>query len=86
VELGKVNPKDVAVELFHGPLNADGEIVHGKAVPLARKKASKNRHEVYTGAIRSAASGQFGFSVRVLPSHPALTHRFETGLLHWWHT
>ena len=84
VELGKVDPKDVVVELFHGPLNADGEIVSGQVVPLKRRKSEKNRHEIYTGAIRSSVSGQFGFAVRVLPSHPALTHRFETGLLHWW--
>lgn len=85
VELGKAVPGDVAVELYHGPLNADGEIVSGTATPLRHKRPDKNHCHVYTGSIPSTASGQFGFSVRVLPAHPGLTHRFETGMIHWWH-
>ncbi|MEI6633482.1 MAG: alpha-glucan family phosphorylase [Chlamydiota bacterium] len=84
VELGKAAPEDVTVELFHGPLSADGEIVSGKSTPLKHRRSDKNRFHSYTGAIPSTASGQFGFSVRVLPAHAGLTHRFETGLIHWW--
>lgn len=84
VDLGKVTPEDVAVELYHGPLNAEGEIVSGTATPLVRRRPDRNKHLTYTGAIPSKSSGQFGFAVRVIPAHPALAHRFETGLIAWW--
>jgi len=32
----------------------------------------------------SESSGQFGFSVRILPNHRALKQPFEMGLIHWW--
>ncbi|MCX6355376.1 MAG: alpha-glucan family phosphorylase [Candidatus Aureabacteria bacterium] len=84
VRLGKVNPEDVHVELFHGPLSVEGEIVEGTATPLTHKKAERNGIHIFTGSIRSESSGQFGFSVRLLPYNPSLINCFETGLIHWW--
>lgn len=84
VNLGGVEPGDVCVELFHGPLSVEGEITEGASTPLTHKKADRGGLQIYTGSIRTESSGQFGFSVRILPRHPLLTQRFETGLIHWW--
>jgi starch phosphorylase len=84
VDLGEIDPKDVTVELFHGPLSADGKIIEGKPTVLKRKKNGKGQFSIYVGMIPSESSGQFGFSVRVLPNHATLTQRFETGLITWW--
>ncbi|MEJ2745532.1 MAG: alpha-glucan phosphorylase, partial [bacterium] len=84
VDIGRIDPKDVRVEFFYGPLSADGEIVGGKASPLKYKKSEKNHSHVYSGSILTESSGQFGFSVRILPNHPALRQPFEMGLIYWW--
>ena len=84
VDLGRVDPKDVRVEFFYGPVNADGEIVGGQAAALKHKKSEKNHSHVYVGSILSESSGQFGFAVRIMPNHPALRQPFEMGLIRWW--
>jgi len=40
VKLGKVNPDDVSVELYHGSVDARGNIRDGSAVRMAHKEAS----------------------------------------------
>jgi len=84
VELGRVDPKDVRVEFFYGPVNADGEIIGSASTPLKHRKVDKNDVHSYIGSILSESSGQFGFSVRILPNHRALIQPFEMGLIHWW--
>jgi starch phosphorylase len=37
----------------------------------------------FAGTVPCTASGQFGFSVRVLPKHRLLPHPFEPGLVTW---
>ena len=41
------------------------------------------RSVTYVGKVPCFASGQFGFSVRVLPKHADLPHPFEPGLVTW---
>jgi glycogen phosphorylase len=38
---------------------------------------------MFSGKVPCHASGQFGFSVRVLPKHANLPHAFEPGLVTW---
>ena len=84
VDLVKAKPDDITVEVFHGRLDPAGEIVEGKVTTLEHSKVNKSGCHIYAGSIPCVSSGQFGFAVRVLPSNPALTQRFETGLIHWW--
>ena len=37
----------------------------------------------YRGAIPSTESGAYGFSVRVVPTHPLLTQEHELRLIAW---
>jgi len=45
VELGKVNPDDVSVELYHGPVDTWGEIKDGSAVRMDHEEASQQEGE-----------------------------------------
>jgi starch phosphorylase len=83
VNLGALNPNDVEVQLFHGPVDSLGEI----AVPRTAAMSHNGTHEgsawVYHGNIPCRSSGQHGFAVRVLPRHGDLSNPYETGLVCW---
>jgi starch phosphorylase len=87
VHLGQFTPDDVEVQLCHGVLDALGEIAEPRAMALHPEAPfSLNgtpRSVTYVGKVPCFASGQFGFSVRVLPKHTDLPHLFEPGLVTW---
>jgi starch phosphorylase len=89
VHLGRFSPNDVEVQLCHGVLDALGEIAEPRALalhpdPSANGTGHGHGHTVtFAGKVPCYASGQFGFSVRVLPRHPHLPHPFEPGLVTW---
>ena len=85
VNLGSFTPADVEVQLCHGVLDSMGEIAEPRALVL-QPEASQNgsaRSVVFSGQVPCYASGQFGFSVRVLPKHENLPHPYEPGLVTW---
>jgi len=84
VHLGSLAPDDVEVQLYHGNIDSFGEIASPNAT-LLRPVGSTgaNGSAVFGAAVPCAASGQYGFSVRVLPRNPDLPHPFEPGLVTW---
>jgi len=83
VDLGPFRPEDVDVQLYYGALDAVGGIVDAHTVPLQPNHKLDNGELLYTGSVPCSASGQFGFSVRVLPKNPLLPHSYEPGLVTW---
>jgi starch phosphorylase len=86
VNLGALSPDDVEVQLCHGVLDSMGEIAEPRAMALrpdAPVSANGVHSVLFTGTVPCHASGQFGFSVRVLPKHTHLSHLFESGLVTW---
>ena len=87
VNLGAFTPEEVEVQLCHGVLDAMGEIADPRALVLAPDGPfSANgtpRTLTFVGKVPCLSSGQFGFSVRVLPKHADLPHAFEPGLVTW---
>ncbi|HSQ55016.1 MAG TPA: alpha-glucan family phosphorylase [Gemmata sp.] len=83
VNLGGVNPEDVEVQLCHGVLDALGEIADPRATALLADGSRNGSVVLFTGSVPCKASGQFGFTVRVLPKHPNLMNAFEPGLVTW---
>jgi len=77
VRLGSLRPQDVSVQLVMGLLDATGELTAtSESVPL-QVQTSEASSALFTGAIRCKNSGQYGYTVRVLPQHPLLPHSFE---------
>jgi starch phosphorylase len=72
----------VDVQLCYGVLDAMGEIAEPKVLPLA-PTGTANGTVAFAAEVPCRASGQFGFSVRVLPKHTNLPHSFEPGLVTW---
>jgi len=83
VDLGPFRPDDVDVQLYYGALDAVGGIMDAHIVPLQPNHKLDNGELLYTGSVPCSASGQFGFSVRVLPKNPLLPHSYEPGLVTW---
>jgi starch phosphorylase len=88
VSLGPLPPDDVSVELYHGPLDANGNIVHPSRSAMTRthtleKTAPEYPIHTYAGKVTLESSGQQGYAVRVLPKNDAVELRMEPGMIRW---
>ena len=83
VNLGRLQPTDVEVQLCHGLLDAHGQITSPQSLTLQPAAANGTSVVTYSGSVPCTLSGQFGFSIRVLPKHPYLPNPFEPGLVTW---
>jgi starch phosphorylase len=83
LDLGMLTPDDLAVELYQGQLDASGEILWPKFIPMSfTGQVQGVRHE-FVGAISSQASGRHGYTVCVLPRHPDLGDPYKQGFILW---
>ncbi len=82
VHLGTLTPSDVAVEVCHGLLDSMGEIADPVATEL-KPQDGAGPTVTFAGTMPCPASGQFGFTVRVLPKHANLPTRFEPAVVTW---
>ncbi len=83
VHLGELTPDDVSVQIFHGTVDAHGNIMEGEIIPMMPSGENEGGTHLFSGAIRYFKSGLHGFTVRVLPHHDELASPFETGLIFW---
>jgi starch phosphorylase len=84
LHVGGLSPDDVEVQLYHGVLDAFGDIAAPRAAVLRPVGSVDGNHAAdFGGSVACAASGQYGFSVRVVPRHADLPHAFEPGLVTW---
>jgi starch phosphorylase len=82
VDLAGMNPDDVAVQLYHGHLDNDGNVPEA-AVTAMQPHEQNGRKCTFRGILPCQSSGQFGYAVRVLPRHALLPHPYEPGLVTW---
>jgi len=83
VRLGSIDPHDVSVELYQGPVDAEGQIHSGDAVAMQPKGDVRDGWYVFTGEIPCRYSGQCGFALRVIAAHPDLVDKYDSGLIRW---
>ncbi len=82
VDLGDLKPEDVSVQLAHGPVGQGDEIVDPALVPMTLVSSSGSEAR-YRGELAAGIAGRYGFTVRVLPSHPDLAQPVEMGRIAW---
>jgi starch phosphorylase len=78
VELGALEPSDVLVEAIAGRVGADGELIAPQRRAMTR--AEPGRYEVETA---TNETGEFGYTVRVVPHHELLRSPAELGLIRY---
>ncbi len=83
LDLSDINPKDVQVQLYAGPISATGQIEHPTTRPMQYVKQLAPGRHVFTGTIECKTSGRQGYAVRVLPGYADMATPFEPGLITW---
>ena len=67
VELDGLLPHQVEVQLLHGPVTADGQLVAPLTEVMEVDELTSNGHHRYVGRMALATRGPYGFTVRVMP-------------------
>jgi starch phosphorylase len=71
------------VEAYHGELD-NGDIRNPAATVLNQSsQADGDGNYIYQGSVPATESGTYGFSVRVVPTHPCLMQTHELRLITW---
>lgn len=83
IDLPDIDPKDVAVELYAGPITATGQIGAPSILRMTYTKAVAGGRHLFSGQIECRTSGRQGFAVRVLPGSADMATPFEPGLIAW---
>jgi len=84
VHLGEITPDEVAVELYLGRLDGDGEITDAAAIPM--QPVGRNAEGIHTfeaAEVPCRSSGRIGYTVRVLPFHRDQPTPLLPGLIRW---
>jgi starch phosphorylase len=83
VHLGRVDPKYVRVEAYHGA--AENDILRNPTVTMLAEshRLGENGDYIYKGFIPALESGTYGFSVRVIPTNQNLVQPHELRLITW---
>ena len=82
LRLGVLSPKDLAVDIYYGPVDSKADLLDRETIPLQDFTQEENGM-VFRGEIPCQEVGRFGFRVRVLPSHPLLVNPYSLGLILW---
>jgi glycogen phosphorylase len=82
VELGNLKSDDVAVSIYYGLLNSDGEITKPR-VSVMTVKGHHGSTVNYEGSIKCDEAGQFGFVVRVMANNNDLASINHYGKVVW---
>ncbi len=83
VNLGALEPRDVTVQLYYGPLDTRGEIPKGEVMAMEWAESNGDGNHVFIGSIPARASGRYGYALRILPHHDDLSNPYEPGLVFW---
>lgn len=84
LNLGNLTPKDVDVQIYFGKLDDQTEAFANSYVQMeCINKTTKTGKFKYEGQIACDETGQFGYTLRILPNHSLLTNKFELGLIKW---
>jgi starch phosphorylase len=73
---------EVLVELYHGSLTSQGEIREPRRLEM-RPVGTEGAVTLYAADAPADVTGRQGYTLRVLPRHPALAHPFLPGLVKW---
>ena len=78
VALGDLTVEDAAVEIFHGQVGTEGQIVQGESLPMVLVDP-----HTFVGHLPLQKSGRWGYTVRIRPHHQDLNSICDTGLITW---
>jgi starch phosphorylase len=83
IHLGSLEPSDVTVELYHGPLDAKGDISPAEITEMRCVEMRDKGDCLFGGVIPFRFSGRYGYTLRLLPHHEDLGNPHKPGLILW---
>lgn len=83
IHIGNIDPENIVVECYYGPMDMEGNITDGKASIMECEGAVKDRDFKFSGEIPCDNAGLHGFAIRVLPSHEHLVQQYIPGFILW---
>lgn len=83
INLSDLHPEDISAQIYYGRMSSEGEILNGKVHVLQYADRQPNGNALFKGTIRCRNSGRFGFSARVVASHPDLPLQDRMKNLTW---
>ncbi|WP_169947428.1 alpha-glucan family phosphorylase [Microbispora sp. H11081] len=81
IALGELSPDDVRVQAAYGRVGAHDELLSPGYVTLKADSMGDDGRAHYIGVVPLDRTGAFGYSVRVVPSHPLMASVAELGLI-----
>ena len=82
LQMGKLSPRDLAVDIYYGPVDSKAEFLDRATIPLCDFTETGDR-TIFRGEVPCSEVDRFGFRVRVLPFHPLLANPYSLGLVLW---
>jgi len=79
--LGELTPGDVQVQVVHGAVRGDDALERMQTAVLGHVETYEGGRHRFAGEVKLETTGSFGYTARVLPSHPLLTSPAELGLI-----
>jgi len=84
IALGDLEPSDVDVQVIHGPVDLDDDLLSPVQVSMERVAdgdvPGRHRYQVDIGFKQA---GTFGYTVRIVPAHPDVRHYAHLGRVAW---
>ena len=81
VSLGSLAPDDVCVEVVHGRVKGEDQLVDTETTELSLAETYEGGRHRFDGHLQLSRAGSFGYTVRVLPRNGALASPAELGLV-----
>jgi glycogen phosphorylase len=83
IVLAGLSPDELEVQLYHGEIDPEGQIVDAEAVPMVRDGDGPDGSQWFRGEVPSRRTGHRGYAVRVLPYHTEAASQFRPCFVRW---
>ena len=83
VNLGRITPDDVSVQIYEGKLDPRRQIQVPTVIEMACESSDDGGVHHYVGSIPCRDAGLHGCVLRILPRHVDITSPHDTGLMLW---
>jgi starch phosphorylase len=83
VALGQLDPEDVDVEIYFGPLSFEDEFTEKETIRMKAVESDGNGNHHFEGEIPCFHTGKYGFTIRIMPSRRKMETPYTTGLVIW---
>jgi starch phosphorylase len=79
---GDLSPEDLSVELIYGDVRNE-EVTGQYIIPMTYTRQEKDGAYRYEARLQPSESGSIAYNVRVVPTHPELSDKYEMNLIRW---